>query len=335
MGRNPTLQHMARLLFLSPDFTEARGRFAGQAAQGAAGLAMRAVTGGKYGQGASKAGAEQFHALMLLAATFYITARIANELADGDPHTEAPFQLVYKGRSYGMRSVPEDIYRAFKDSRMYVNNRLSPIARLIFEIQSGKNARGEKIDWKDSVKDAIMRAIPNSASWIPGLNKLSEYGKNSTISAWEQFAGIFGLQIARVSSNFEAYKLADSYKKAHGVKEDTGTYPVSQYQPMRYALEDNNLEHAQKAVDGLIADEMKAKSVTRAEAIKKLAAGFRASLAHPYTQDEKMDEQFMKSLTGKDRATILKAEMQKQQTLNRFTEMMRLPHETLHKKEKH
>ena len=67
MGRNPTIQHIARLLFLSPDFTEARGRFTAQAAQGLVGIA-KAATGG--GTGTYKAGREQLHALAFLAAGF-------------------------------------------------------------------------------------------------------------------------------------------------------------------------------------------------------------------------------------------------------------------------
>ena len=52
MARSPTIQHALQLMFLAPDFFEARARFAGQAAKGVVG---------------SKTGREQLIALGLLA----------------------------------------------------------------------------------------------------------------------------------------------------------------------------------------------------------------------------------------------------------------------------
>lgn len=331
MGRNPTIQHIARLLFLSPDFTEARGRFVGQAAQGAAGMASRILTGGKKGEGASKAGAEQLHALAFLAMTFYFGARLLNAaLNDGDTKTERPFQVYHNNRWYGMRSVPEDVYRMFKDSRMFFSNRLSPITRFLLEGIGGHNARGEKIDFKDSVKDMMTRGIPNSVQWIPGLRDLSEYGAHNTINAWEQFAGIFGVQIQRASAQAEAYKLANDFRDKHGDKTDTGVYPVSKYQSMRYELEDSTIDRAKTSAEKLIKDKMAESHLGRTEATNKVAVGFREALSHTWTQDHKMDESFLKSLDAKGKTAIAKAELQRRQTWIRFCRMMGLPITPLH-----
>jgi len=65
LGRNKTLQDVLRLAFMAPDFTEARARFAGQAAK-------------PYGR-------EQLAALVGGAVAFYVLARILNEMLDKDP----------------------------------------------------------------------------------------------------------------------------------------------------------------------------------------------------------------------------------------------------------
>ena len=70
MGRNKTTQDMLRLSLLAPDFLEARARFAGQAAKTAV---------GGYGR-------EQLLALGFGAATLYITARILNQMINGQAH---------------------------------------------------------------------------------------------------------------------------------------------------------------------------------------------------------------------------------------------------------
>ena len=336
MGRNPTIQHIARLFMLSPDFTEARMRFVGQAAQGAAGLAAMAATGGRKGKEAYKAGHEQFHALLLLAMGFYVGARIGNALLnDGDMHMEDPFRVHYKNRAYGMRSVPEDVYRMFKDWRMYTSNRMSPILRFAFEGMGKHNARGEEIDWSDAFKDLLTRAIPSSVSWVPGINDLSEYGKMHTLDALEQMAGIFGLQIQRISTNSEAHKLGNDFKKSKGIKGSTGSYPVSQYQQLRYSLEDRDMERAKNYTEKLIKAEIASHpDLDRDQALKKVALGLREALAHPYTQNEEMDEEFLGSLKGKQLEAVTKAEEMKQASLDRFTDANGLPYMELHPRKK-
>ena len=80
MGRNKTVQDALRLGLLAPDFLEARGKFAAQAA--------------------TKYGSEQRTALLLGAATLYLTARIINKQLDDQYHFEPAnaFNVVYKGK---------------------------------------------------------------------------------------------------------------------------------------------------------------------------------------------------------------------------------------------
>ena len=127
--------------------------------------------------------------------------------------------------------------------------------------------------------------------------------------------------IKRVSPSFDAYKLANEYRRSQGDKEDTGTYPVSQYQKLRYALEDADPVRAKAAVDKLIADE----NLPRAVAVKKVTQGFEESLFHSWTKNEAMDKAFKASLSPEDRLKVLQAEKQREQTWARFAGIMHLP----------
>jgi P-loop containing NTP hydrolase pore-1/C-terminal domain on Strawberry notch homologue len=318
MGRNPTLQHLLRMTLLAPDFLEARGRFAAEGAQGVV----------------SKSGREQTVALAVLAAAFWIVARILNELLDGDPHWDDPFVVVHASRRYMLRSVPEDMWRLFSDSRAFIYNRLSPVlGHGSIELLTGKNFRGEKISFTDGLRDIATRAIPIWINAMPGVRNLSTTGQNTPIDWWEQFLGTMGLQIKRRSPYFEAYKLAGEYRRTLGDKEDTGTYPVSRYQQLRYALEDGDLKRAKSEADKLIEEERRAHpgaertwfNIGREAAVKKIAQGFHQSLMRPWTKTKEMDVDFMKSLSPADRATVLKAIKQRELIWRRFSGVMHIP----------
>ena len=311
MGRNPTLQHLLRMGLLAPDFLEARMRFAGEAAQGA--------IPGKKGN----TGREQAVALAFLAALMWGASRILNSVLDDDAHwTDHPFSVVHGNREYTMRSVPEDLYRLFKDSRAFIFNRLSPIiGKGVVEWLTGKNYRGEKVTGTDILRDIALAAIPINAQ--PYTRAISETGKNNPITTTEQLMGSAGIQVKRVSAINDTYALAQSYRKAVGDKEDTGTYPTSRFQQARYAIADQDTARAQSEVEKLVAAEKADHpKLTQHEVAQKLKNAFEESIFHPWTKSEEMDGAFIRSLDPEDKRTVLKGNQQRLQIWNQFCRIL-------------
>lgn len=293
LGRDPTLQHILRLTLLAPDFLEARGRFAGQAIKGLVG---------------AKAGKEQLAAFALLAVTQWMTARILNKTLDDDWHMDEPFNVVVGNRRYTMRSVPEDMWKLFEDPRRFAMGRISPlIGKGVFQLGTGKNWRGERVSYTDTFTELATAWIPIAMRSAPGVRELTETDRSNPISPWEQFVGSLGIYISRSSPISEAYRLAGEYKKAQGIKEDTGTYPVSKFQQLRYALEDGDAERAKAAYEKL-----------KADGTKKIGAAFHASLFHPFTGSKAMDEAFKQSLPEDQLALVKHAEASRQAIFDRF-----------------
>ena len=276
LGRSPTVQHLLRLGLLAPDFLEARGRFVGQAVQGLVG----------------KAGREQLLALATLGLVQYTASRIINKNLDDDYHFDHPFGVVHNGREYTMRSLPEDIYKLFQDPMRFVNGRLSPlITKTALQELQGRNWRGEKVSTVDTLAEAATSGIPISLRQAPGLRELNATAKNSPISPMESLLGSVGLHISRYSPINETYRLAEEWKKAQGIKEDTGAYPVSKFQQLRYALDDGDMNKARE----------EKKKLVDASTEEAVGDGFEKSINHPFTGSMASDAKFRDSLKGKDR----------------------------------
>ncbi len=302
LGRDPTIRHIAQLLLLAPDFLESRARFTGQAIKGLA----------------SKSGTEQLVALAFLAATQWIASRIFNKILDGDYHFDHPFSVIRGGREYTMRSVPEDIYRAFKDSRAFIYGRLNPIiGRGAVQYASGTNYRGEKVTWADTTRELATQWIPIWLRSMPGIRNLSATEKHKTIDAWESFMSAWGLQTARYSPINAVYALAQKYKKSIGIKEDTGVYPVSKYQRLRYALEDGRINQAQKEYDALRQANPKIPP-------EKLSKEFHESVFKPFTTSKQMDQAFSKSLKNEYQRNLYEEALRKRREIwNAFMKLRR------------
>jgi len=140
LGRNPTAQHIFRIIALAPDFLEARARFVGQGLK-------------PYGQ-------EQRFAILNLALQTYIGARITNKILDDDYHWDTPFEVVYKGQQYGLRSVPADILHMVAEPRRFLAGRLSPFLVGVKEALEKKDYTGTPVEFSDNLTDLMKRAIP-------------------------------------------------------------------------------------------------------------------------------------------------------------------------------
>lgn len=297
LGRNPTFQHILQIGTLAPDFWESNARNYGQDVQGLIG---------------AKNGREPAIALASTAAVLWLTSRVLNKALDDDWHFDQPFAVVHDGRVYTMRNEVEDLVRLWQNARAYVMGRLSPTAQAFEEWRSGTNWRGEKITTAEVFKNWIAKVFPMSLRFLPGIKDATdalETGGGRTVSVWQQFLGSIGIQVGRHSPLNDAYQLANDWRKAHGDKEDRGTYPTSKYQQLRYALEDKD--------DAKAIEEM-AKLRKSGEPPYKLLRGFESSVLHSWTGSREKDSEFMESLKPEDRAKVEKANAHRQMLLERF-----------------
>jgi hypothetical protein len=291
--RSPTVQHMMQLGLLAPDFLEARTRFTAQSFMGLG----------------SKVGREQLNAIATLAVVMSGMAYTSAQLTGGEWDHEHPFEFTRNGRRYSMRSVPEDILALFQDPQKFASGRVSPmIGKGVLQGLTGRNYRGEKVTALDTATEMLAQYIPITLRGMPGLRELTATERNHPVSTLEELAGSMGLRISRYSPITETFKTAHEWMEKQGIPKETGTYPVSKFQQLRYALEDGDMDRAQKEYDKLAKD-------TDTEKISK---GFHASVMHHFTTNKETDEKFRESLTGKEAALYDRAMEVKEGLLDKF-----------------
>jgi hypothetical protein len=300
MGHNPTIRHAFQVVLLAPDFLEARARFTGQALKG--------LVGGKVGS-------EQIQALAFLAITQYITARILNKLQNDDYEWGHPFEVKVGNKLYGLRSVPEDIYKLFGNTAGFIGGRISPIfGRLIQEGFFGVNYRGEHTTWGDALKDIVAGIVPMPFQSL--TKNLTPGGRATTISPMEQILSATGLQVHRYSPISETYQIAKKWTDANAPDDARarGRYPVSKYQGLRYALEDGDFQAAKAEVRKLQASGQK---------LQDIREGFKTSVDHPFTGTKLNDIKFERSLYGHDKEIFKAAVERRRVIIQRFNQSLR------------
>jgi hypothetical protein len=296
LDRNPTIQHFIQMAALAPDFLEARTRFAGQAAKGLS----------------SKVGHEQFKAIAILAAVQAASAYIISNVTGGEYDSTHPFEVIHNGRRYFLRSVPEDIYAFLKDRRQFIYGRVNPLlVKGGIQLGTGLNYRGEKVDTLDTITELLAGYIPITARQLPGLRSLTETSRQSPTSPLQQLAGSLGLRISRYSPVSETYRAAGDWMDSKKIERNKGSYPISKYQQLRYALEDGDMDRARDQYDLL----------RQTMTMDKIDQGFKSSINHPFTGKKSTDEAFAASLTGHQRQLYLQALRTRQNMLNAFARL--------------
>ena len=306
LGSNKTIQHIFQMLFIAPDFGEARVRHAGQAFSGL------------Y----SKKGWEQLQGLLLGAGVAWAGARILNLLTDGDPHFELehPFEVKVGNRWLGFRSTYEDIWRAFGGVHGFANrrgfgqfiaNRLSPFSRTAGTYLFGYNWRGEsteQIGLMGLFKDLLFGSVPLP---LQGLTtKLSPSGKSDPIGFWGHLANAFGIQVHRFSPVAEISQSAHDWQRTYEPeKEQKGSFPPSKYIQLQYAIEDNDKNKALAEIQALKDQKM---------TIKDIRDGFKERIDHPFTSSQGSDTKFRGSLSAGDKKKYDAAVKYKQEILKKF-----------------
>ena len=305
MGRSKTIQHILQLTILAPDFLEARARFAAQG--------MKSIV-----SPTSKAGREQLRALATLAVFFFVSARILNKLFDDDYHWEEPFMLVAGNRRWGFRSVPEDMYRLFKNTVQFASGRVSPIlGKTALWMITQRDFRGQPQSVLQFLKEEALTPIPISVS------RMLKQG-NKDIDAWQSFLTSLGLQVARYSKAIEVYDLVDTWNKQHGIVPNEGNYPISKYRDLRNMLQDERMSMAEREWQHIIGEEMKRNpELKRQEIVKKLAHGFRIGLQRPFTGSIHKEKDFVKSLNPEEKDAYDRAIQERKYIYQRFNKVYR------------
>lgn len=317
MARNPNLQVAMRTLLLAPDFFEARAMHLGQSIQGLAG---------------SRSGRENFAAMARITLGLAVSAQVANVLLNGETDLSHPFEARINNRYYGLRSSPGDAFNLFKDSWAfldqkgrgglpYLANRASPFARFIGEIASGRNWRGEKIGSLGAITDLIAGATPmalqGALGKIPGADKVFVSSRNNTVSPFETALSALGVKVSRYSPIMamkgQAHDFINSPAGAKaGLHADKTTYPVSQYRPLEFALEDANNAEAMSEYQKLVAGNNP----------EKVSFGLLRSINHPFTGTPKGDAAFYSSLDAHDKQLFQAAKQRQQLLMVRYREML-------------
>lgn len=302
LGANPTFQHILSLTTLAPDFWRSNLQNFKQVAVG--------LTG-------AKAGSEPAKAFVVTAGVMWLGARVLNKaLSDDDGwHFEEPFRVQHAGRWYSFRTEVQDIAEMVMRPSQYLMGRLSPFGSAALEYLSGVNWRGEKVDFKTVLKETAGKAIPASLKWLPGVSAADEWATSrlATTTHFEQFLTSQGIKVGRDSPMTPAYKLAHEYKQAQGDEDKGGTYPVSKFQQMRYALEDGDMAKAQAERDRLVAEHK--------GNVAQVNQGFHSSVFHAWTGSAATDAKFKESLTPEDRATVEKAEAHRQKIWENYSKL--------------
>jgi hypothetical protein len=153
-GRDPRLQRAMQVSLLAPDFLEARARFVAKAF--------------------TKYGAEERMALFVMGAGLYVTARVLNQLADGDPHWKEPhmaFAVRIGDKNYGIRSVIGDANHLLTDWRSFISTRINPLTtRTAIETVTQRDIRtGLHRSTTDQIADMLRQVVPSQLdSMLPG-----------------------------------------------------------------------------------------------------------------------------------------------------------------------
>lgn len=293
MARNPTFQDFLRLTILAPDFLEARSKFVGQALK-------------PYG-------GEQRAALILGAATMYVTARALNQWLDKDPHWNKPFSVIYNGREYRLRTVMGDVGEMFLDPRRFFYNRFSPWLKQGVSAATGRDYRGIKLTALDQVKDALSWFVP-----IP-------FGHQENASVMQRVLGGAGVSNKPAETPVDlVYKSALKFKEgltdpkvqAEVRRAQQETYAQADYAGINRALVNNDRERAVRE----IVDAMKSKGKTASD----LTRYYSNLPSKAFTGSQALEAEFLRGMQPAERARYQSAVNQRINLARTFFQILPL-----------
>jgi integrase/recombinase XerC len=302
MGISRTTQDMLRLGMIAPDFTLARGKYAGQALQtliprqipphtGPGG----ATSGGGWGFGF---GREQAVAMIFYGAFLnYILARILNKWINGSYHFEPSnaFSVIYKGKAYSLRTAHGDLLHLATDTSGFFYNRLNPFfGATAIEYVTGRDQFGRHRTNMEQLQDLATRAgVPIS---LRGFLHPREQ------SLWESFANMMGITNHRSTSIDNIYRLAENFKKVNNIAEPAERIYNADRDPYR-GIKLAALYRSPEEVAIEIDRAFKA----RQSDPERLRAHFKEYATRPFSGSKKLEENFYNQLSEDEKGIYKEA----------------------------
>ncbi len=150
LGVSASQQDFMRMFALAPDWLVSEIRMLGRAA----------------GMFDKETGAITRKKMVLTMAGLWGFARVANMLASGNMHNEAPFGVVSKNdkgeeKVYSVRTLPTDLLHVMTDPRGFLANRINPLTvRPTMEFLSGRDALGRRAPMETQASDLVRNIVP-------------------------------------------------------------------------------------------------------------------------------------------------------------------------------
>jgi hypothetical protein len=301
MARSRTMQDAMRIGLLAPDFLEARGRFAGQALTVGGDVRTKEFWKGfsskEYWKRLGPLGSnEQRQALLLGAATLYVTARIVNKLLDDQYHFELKnaFSIIHNKRAYSLRTVQGDLLHFATDPEKFFFNRLNPVyGRTTMEAFTQRDVFGRTRSRLEQLQDLAKTVVPISMRGV--LNPREQ-------TLFESFLNSIGVTERRFTANDEIYRLAESYKKEHkiGLPGEFIYNPERDpYRGLKITLAYGTPEEAAQEIALLAKD----KGIDS----KRIQSFVQRFATAPFTGSKKSDADFVKTLTADEKKAFAAA----------------------------
>lgn len=275
--RSKTVQDMLRIILLAPDFLEARAQFVGQAL--------------------TKYGTEQRVALALGAVTMWTLARIFNKAIDDQYHLEREnlFSIVYKGDAYGLRTVQGDVLHLMDKPVQFWMSRLNPVyGRTMLQLMTQRDWFGRKRSVMETLWDSVNNIVPIA------LRSSRER------SIYESMLNAFGVTARRYNDVDDAFKLAQEWKKAHGIQEK-GEFI---YDPDKDPLRPLKIALVRQDEGGAVV-ELKKLIDSKATTYGKLNDYFSRYATMPFSGSQANERKFLSSLTEDQKKTVESARQTK------------------------
>ena len=296
LARSPELRDILSLTTLAPDFLESRFKFVAQAFK-------------PYN-------AEQRMALVFMAASVYVAARLLNALLDDDhdPHwaPKDAFAVYHGGRRYSLRTIVQDAFHLAFEPRSFWYNRMSAFTRTATEVATQRDWRGVKRTPIEQVEDMLSWLVPAGVEgMVPGTRKANE---QSFVSA---ALGSAGIGSRKATAGQEIRELATSYVQEHGDAaakreleyQDKVSHPESAYRDLDNALDGGNVKEAKAEYDLLLTKGFTPKAVFEHYDV----FSEKGTLKRPWTGRIATERAFFNSLTEPQRKAYLRAVEERKQ----------------------
>lgn len=298
LGRSKMMQDLMSLTMLSPDFTEARARFVGQAF--------------------TKYGGEQRRALAIMGVGLFTAARLFNSYQNnGDPKWDKPFSFLAGKTEFTPRTIVGDLSEFISSfipalhepdgTKQFLTNRVSPLGQAGLQLGTGKDVFGRQLDPKDVIYNLLLSAAPLGAKdlAIQNLPKELQPRYSRFKDAWQELTSIFGLKFKDYTSTQEMYEKGRAFARQNGVVPDAHS---SDYTDLKYALYHQNPDLAKEELQRLLKD----------RTYGNIQKSFKASEHAPFTGQAKLEPSFVQTLNTNEKKTYQDALQEKKDLYNKL-----------------